>query len=305
MKKCFILGGTGFIGEYLLKRLIDNGYTVRMLVHKRPISILDSRIESVHMNFSDIQNFDDYVIDCDCVIHLVSTTKPNSINKDIVEEINSNVIPSIRLLESCAKYNRKVIFISSGGTVYGENENLPTKETSNTLPICTYGIQKLMIEKYIYVFGIKHQLDYVILRLSNPYGYYKGMNNGLVSTVIRKTYCNEDITVFGDGCNIRDYIYIKDAVEAILCAINYKGKSENHIFNVGTGKGYSINEIIAQVFNVIGKSTRVTHVDSRYFDVKKNILDTEKTRELLKFSYKVDISEGIRLCYESFLKNKI
>ena len=171
--KYLVLGSNGFIGSNLVKQLMKEKCDLRLFDLKlnKDNNLIHNNIEYIQGEFGIDCDFDALTKDIDIVYHLISTTIPSS-NIGYNIEIQQNVMGTIKLLDSCVKNKiKKIIFISSGGTVYGKSKGIPFKEDDCTNPICSYGIQKLSIEKYIQLYNNMYGLDYRIIRLANPYGY--------------------------------------------------------------------------------------------------------------------------------------
>ncbi len=173
--KCLILGGAGFLGSHIADHLLAAGHSVRLFDRfeavKTNIQHLLPRIELVQGDFGNHAIVSEITRDMDIVYHLVSTTLPKTSNDDMVFDISTNLLPTLHLLEACRQNGvKKVIFISSGGTIYGVPQQIPIPELHPTNPLCSYGIQKLAIEKYLHLFHDLHRLDYAVMRVANPYG---------------------------------------------------------------------------------------------------------------------------------------
>lgn len=298
MKNYLILGGCGFIGKHLVKELSENNpksfITVIDVVEDSTFKYLKN-VKQIKSSLSEISNFDELLMNVDVVYHLVSTTTPSDNTDKIMNDFNDTIIPTIRLLECMKLYpNKKIIFVSSGGTVYGEVENLPIRETHNLNPVCTYGIQKVLLEKYIEVYGHLYNVDYTIARVSNPYGTGQNIkkNQGIIPIFVRKIANKEALQIWGDGNTVRDYIFIDDVIDALEKLGNYKGSE--HIFNIGSGVGYSINQIV----NLIVKELEIDvpeieYLAARKCDVKENVLDIDKITSILNWKPQVSIEEGV------------
>lgn len=186
-----------------------------------------------------------------------------------------------------------MVFISSGGTVYGKAMDCPLKEETPTKPISSYGIQKLTIENLLYLYWYMYGLDYRIIRLANPYGPYQRPNGvlGAVTTFTYKALKKEKITVYGDGSVIRDFIYIDDAVKAILNIVN--GEKKHRIFNLGCGYGISINEVLECIGKVLNIKIDVEHTSTRKVDVPINYLDISRYEKAYGKLNPINLEEGI------------
>ncbi|WP_243370841.1 NAD-dependent epimerase/dehydratase family protein [Geotalea sp. SG265] len=299
MMKFLILGGNGFIGSHLVDRLLAAGHKVRVFDkyeehYRKPIAGVDYR-------FGDFGNrglLADALVGVNTVFHLISTTLPKTSNDDPAFDIQSNVVETIFLLEQCIVRNIKVIFVSSGGTVYGKPLTLPIAENSPTDPECSYGITKLMIEKYLALFKLLHNLDYTIVRPSNPYGSRQNPNGiqGAISVFLGKVARNEPIEIWGDGEVVRDYVYIEDLAEGIYRAATKP--TESRIFNLGSGTGYSLNEIVETIRTVTGREVQVEYKPKRTFDVPRIYLDIARARTELDWAPVVSLPAGIAKTWE-------
>ena len=292
---CLVLGGNGFIGSHLVDQLLAEGHNVR--VFDKYAEYYRKPLLSVDYHYGDFGNrglLMEALMDIDVVFHLISTTLPKTSNDDPAFDVQSNVVETIFLLDQCnARQIKKIIFISSGGTVYGKPAMLPIPEDSATDPECSYGITKLAIEKYLYLFWYLHKLDYCILRLANAYGERQRptATQGAIPVFLEKTLQNDEIVVWGDGSVVRDYIYVTDIVRALIKALTYSG--ENKIFNIGSGQGHSLDELIHVIENVTGRSLQVKYADARSFDVPINVLDISRAKSHLDWAPMVSLLDGV------------
>ena len=294
-----ILGGLGFIGRNLMEELI-NDYNLVVFDHQK----INNQQNFLYFSgdFTKKEDLESIFVKnkIDLVIHSISTTVPSSEN--MVYDIDSNLISTLNLLELIKKYSvAKILFISSGGTVYGliDNKN-SVDENHPTNPICSHGINKLAIEKYIYLYHYLYNIDYLILRLSNPFGEnHASDKQGLINVTLKKIIKKEKITIWGDGGIIRDYIYIKDCAKIIHELI--EKNISNQIINIGSGLGHSINEILSIIRNLVG-DFEIENIEGRNFDVPKIVLDTSKLKSLITYKL-TPIEEGINKTYK-WLKSK-
>lgn len=296
-----ILGAAGFIGTNLVKWLLQNEESNLLLFDKAEGSIHQKwreeykRLRFVTGEFSSTYDFEKLTEGIDVVYHLISTTCPTNSNQDVAQEMEANVIPTIKLLDACVKNHcKKIVFLSSGGTVYGKDHNGLCEEGEESFPISSYGIQKVAIEKILYLYGYLYGLDYRIIRLSNPYGPYQRPNGvqGVIATFTYLALNGKTITVYGDGSVIRDYIYIDDAIRGIQQVVNSKGLQK--LFNLGSGKGHSINEVIQVIQNQVGQKLEIQHTESRKVDVPVNILNMERFEKEFGVFTTGSLTEGIQ-----------
>ena len=253
-----VLGGNGFIGSHLVDKLISEAHKIRILdkYEERYRKPLDG-VVYYYGDFGNRGLLAEALIDVDIVFHLICTSLPKTSNDDPAYDVQSNVIETLFLLEECVKNRiKKIVYISSGGTVYGKQTSLPIAETSSTDPECSYGIIKLTIEKYLALFYHLYGLDYSIIRPSNPFGSRQNPAGiqGVISVFLGKIAQKQSIEIWGNGEVVRDYIYIDDLVDGI-----YKASiltSPFKIFNMGSGEGHTLNEIVQLIREVCGREVK-------------------------------------------------
>ncbi len=294
-----IIGGAGFIGTNLVKSISKD--VCRIRVTDRDDSFFQNirnlgaeNVEYSISKFSKDAEFEKLVSGYDVVFHMGSTNIPGTPDEGIESLFEENIIASAKLFEACVKQKvKKVVFISSGGAVYGNCDICPAREISETLPISTYGIEKITVEKLLHLYNYKYGLDYRIIRLSNPYGPYQRPNGrlGVINTFVYRALTGERLQVYGDGSVVRDFIYIDDAVSAIK-KISF-GKDQERIYNVGSGTGFSANEIIAIIEKVLKKTLTVDYGEKRASDVRKIILNIDRYKNKYGEIVHVGLEEGI------------
>jgi UDP-glucose 4-epimerase len=220
--KSLVLGGAGFIGSHLVESLLKKGHHVTVFdkigIKTDNLKNVISDIELIEGDFLDEHYLEILPKNMDYIFHLISTTIPATSNLNPVYDVQSNLAPSVKLIEESVKNKiKKFIFISSGGTIYGIPEKTPIPESHEKKPINSYAITKLGVEKFLHLYSHLSGLDYTVLRMSNPYGprqpYDKGQ--GVIAVFIHKILSGEPLEIWGDGSQIRDYMYISDAIQAI------------------------------------------------------------------------------------------
>ncbi len=300
--KCLILGGAGFIGSHLAQGLLAAGHELRIFDRPNlalpPELLADPRIEWLEGDFLNGDDLARAVPGCEVVFHLVSATLPKSSNDNPIYDVESNVVGTLRLLDLARSQGvRRIVFASSGGTVYGLPHTLPISETHSTEPLVSYGITKLSIEKYLRMYHALYGLDYCVLRLANPFGERQRVSTaqGAVAVFLHRALHDETIHIWGDGNVTRDYIYIKDAVGAFVRTLSYQG--EQRVFNIGSGRGMSLNEILAAIEKLLGRPVARSYEHGRKFDVPVNVLDISRAHELLGWRPTVAFSEGLANTY--------
>lgn len=305
-----ILGAAGFIGTNLTIKLAENNDNQITLVDRSKSYF--SNIEK--FNFSNVEikessldaDMDFSILEGqDTVYHLVSTNVPTTSNQHISQDIQANVLFSSNLFDACVRNGvKKVVFISSGGTVYGKEAKCPLPENTPTNPISSYGVQKITIEKLLYLYNYMYGLDYRIIRLANPYGPYQRPNGvlGAVTTFTYKALKGEELQVYGDGSVVRDFIYIDDAVRGILNIV--EGVNKHHTFNLGCGYGTSIKEVVETVRRVVGSDTDVAYKEGRAVDVPINYLDISRYEKYYGRLNPISLEEGVKRTAE-FMKREM
>lgn len=306
--KVILFGAAGFIGTNLIIQIAKNQNNVITVVDRnksyfevlKTMSIPNLRFLESEMSVGT--DFERLVEGQDVVYHLISTTVPTTSNKTIPDELSANVLMSSFLLEACVRKEvKKVVFLSSGGTVYGKEAKCPLNEDTPTNPITSYGVQKITIEKLLYLYNYMYGLDYRIIRLSNPYGPYQRPNGilGAVTTFTYKALKDEEIIVYGDGSVVRDFIYIDDAVDGIQRIVN--GDSKYKTFNLGCGYGTSIKRVLDNIEKALGKNLNIRYTQNRKVDVPINYLDISRFESEYGKLEPIDLESGIKRTAE-FMK---
>ncbi len=305
-----LLGAAGFVGTNLALRLSQHtGDTITLvdvcLEYFAPVLKKQENLRFVQSSFCEDTDFDTLLAGQQVVYHLVSTTVPATSNQHLPQELSANVVMTAQLLDACVRQKvQKVIFISSGGTVYGTVSDCPIREDAPTDPISSYGLQKVTIEKLLSLYRHMYGLDYRVVRLANPYGPYQRPNGvlGAVTTFTYKALQGEEITLYGDGSVVRDFIYIDDAVRGIenIAA----AESQHQVFNLGSGQGTSIRQVLEAVQEQLGKPLNIRYLPGRNVDVPVNYLDISRYEAACGKLNPITLREGI-LRTAQFLKKQI
>jgi UDP-glucose 4-epimerase len=231
----------------------------------------------------------------DIVFHLVSATTPAIANVDKIADLRSNVGSTLHLLEACRTQGvARIIFVSSGGTIYGISREFPTSEDAPCWPISAYGISKLAVERYLHLYEYLHNLDYRVLRVSNPFGPYQSgvKNQGVIAAFLMRAIAGQRLQVWGDGSVSRDYLYVDDVSLALELAALHEGP--DRIFNVGSGVARSLNEVIKAIQVIVGGRLMVEYTKARSVDVPATALDITRARLGLGWSPQTEFTDGLR-----------
>jgi len=299
MGPCLVLGGAGFIGSHLAEALAQQGRPVRIFdrphVDRLPLFPRTRCFQVFTGDFLNPQALVPALEGVELVFHLVSTTLPQNSNDHPVYDVESNVLGSLRLMELCRERGvRKVVFVSSGGTVYGVPRATPVAEDHPTDPISSYGIHKLMVEKYLALAQRLHGLDYCVVRPANLYGPRQRLDTaqGAVAVFLDQALRDQPIHIWGDGSVVRDYVYVTDAVAAMLKAASFEGAPR--IFNIGSGKGTSLKALVAAIGQLLGRQVKVEYSSGRAVDVPANVLDASLAARHLGWRASTSLEDGLR-----------
>jgi UDP-glucose 4-epimerase len=304
---CVVLGGGGFLGVNLCRRLAASGTRVRAFGRRCLFQQDLTGVEWQQGDFCNTADLASAVTSCDTVFHLVHTYMPQSADLNKAEDIRQNVISSLALLEISRQLKvKRIVFVSSGGIVYGPTSLIPTPETAATNPISAYGISKLTIEKYLRLYEHHHGLSFRILRVANLFGPYQmpGKNQGVIAALISCALDSKEFEIWGDGSAIRDYIYVDDVVDALLLAA--EDQSQERIFNIGSGQGRDLRHVLAEIEANLGcVNIAVRRTKERLIDVPVSILAIERAADILGWRPKTPFNVGLKQTIEWWRSRKI
>lgn len=302
-KKILLLGGFGFLGTNILK------YVDTYLIMQYDCIVFDkfdrhpNDVQFACLKKTYAGDFSDsLLINCifkenkiDVVLHALSTTVPvDSMNAQY--DVQSNLIPTIHILDNMVKYNvQSIIYISSGGAIYGNQNHDLYSENLDVFPISSYGVVKLAIEKYIMQYAQQFALKPLIVRLSNPYGkYHYSMKQGVVNVAIQKALQNEVLQIWGDGLGKKDYIYVEDFVDILFRLLHHPNGVG--VINIGSGYIFSVNEIVKTIRHEV--LLEVCYTNSKRLDVEHFELDISKLKALIgEYSF-TTLEDGIKKTIE-------
>lgn len=296
-KSILVTGGAGFIGSHLVGRLIGMGYKVVVVddlstgkkenINKKSkfykVDILSQKIKEIFRKEKP-----------EIVYHLAAKINVRESVKKPIENAKTNILGSLNILENCQKFKvKKIIFASTGGAIYGETKIIPTPETYPENPLSPYGIEKFAIEKYLNYYHKVFGLPYVSLRLANVYGPRQNSKGeaGVIAIFIDKMLRGKQPIIYGTGKQKRDFVFVDDVAEAFLLAM----KSEKSgIYNIGTGKETSINEIFDKIKEILSAEGKKVYQKAKLGDLKRSCLNISKAKKELKWQPKYNLEKGLK-----------
>ena len=292
------MGGSGFIGSHLCRLLLKEGYRVRIfdkLYGSR--NLIEDIQDKIEIEEGDAEKAEDILRslrDIDIAIDLIHTTVPGTSMNDPSYDVQSNIVSHTNWLSLLRNTKlKRIIYVSSGGTVYGVPQKNPVGEDHPTEPICSYGITKLAIEKYVAMYANIQGVEYRICRPSNVYGEGQHLNigQGVIGVFLERCLKEQPIEIWGDGTVRRDYLYVTDMVQGIVKLINHRGDSR--IFNISSGIGCSLNDIIKLIRDELKITVIAQYITSRNFDVPLNVLDNSRLRFETGWEPQTDMVDGM------------
>lgn len=297
-----VTGGCGFIGSHIVDAYIASGHKVWIIdnLSTGDIKNLNPKAELIKKNIedSDVEEIFNE-IEFDVINHHAAQINVRISVDDPLFDARVNILGSLNLLLLGVKYHiKRFIFASSGGTVYGEPEHLPITEDFMIDPSSPYGISKATTEKYLTLYAKLHGFDYVILRYSNVYGprQISKSEAGVISIFIDCILNNEKCTVFGDGNQTRDYVFVGDVIAANIAALDCKSDT----LNIGTGIETNVNSLIDILSKITAKDIPHEHEEARHGDVLRNVLNNAKARSVINWHPEISLEQGIRKTFEYF-----
>ena len=301
--KILVTGGAGFIGSNVADRFIQEGHNV---------TIVDNLLTGFESNVNKKAKF--FKVDIRSVVidKIFEKTKPDVLchhaaqidvrksTADPIFDADVNIIGSLNLLNVCVKHKvKKVIFASTGGALYGEQDYFPADENHPVNPLSPYGAAKLSIEKYLLFYRETYGIDFVSLRYANVYGPRQNPlgEAGVVAIFAQKLLTGKEAVINGDGKQTRDFVFVDDVVESNLLALNYP---KSDIFNIGTGKETDINCIFRLLKKTTGSKQKEIHAPPKPGEQRRSVLDCSKAEKFLKWKPKYSLQEGIGKTVEFF-----
>lgn len=302
MKRYLITGGGGFIGTNLLNYIKANepkAEVVVITVSEPDFPIGDCRY--IVGSIEEKEKYEQYLDEDTSVLHLAWNGFPNNKTSDIIAGVHNNIVGACILFKVAIEHRcRSIVFLSTGGGIYGKPETIPITEKHPTVPLSYYGIEKLAVENYLRQMTRGTETKATVLRVANPYGKYQRpfIGQGVISTFLASILTDRSVQVWGDGSAVRDYLFIDDLSDAILLAAH--ADYNFAIANIGSEIGTSINDIIYAVEQVTGKKLLVQYVDATNAETGANILDCSFAHEKLHWKAKYSLDEGMKMMLSSW-----
>lgn len=293
--RILIIGGGGFIGSNTADYLLHREYDVRIYTKNAVPAPLNcpyhygDLLEEDHLG-SLLQGMD-------AVVYLISFTSPQASMENSAVVYSQEIPLLLGVLDACLENGiKRLVYASSGGTVYG-NTAVPCSEDQETWPLCHYAVGKLTCEKILFLYNAIYGMENVALRISNPYGRGQTFTGGIgaVTVFAQQIICGKPITVYGDGSVVRDFLDVKYVAQAFEQSILWKFDPQiSPVFNIGSGIGISLNQLISMLSDMIGKPAEVNYCPGRPYDVPYSCLDIRKARTVLGYTPPTDLESELR-----------
>ncbi|MGY1605495.1 NAD-dependent epimerase/dehydratase family protein [Geodermatophilus sp. SYSU D00815] len=306
MADCLVIGGNGFIGSHVVDSLLRRGHSVAVFDRHRmgPPRWGDRPVEVVHGDFLNAADVRAALRGSQVVLHLLSTTDPATAQGDPTMDIRTNITSSVQLFDACVDAGvAHVYFASSGGAIYGDQDQQVFAETDVTLPVSPYAIGKQAIESYLRYFRRTQGLESTTFRISNPYGPRQNplKRQGVIPIFLRRVLEGAPLTVFGDGSMIRDYLYVGDLAEMIAEVVSTG--PEHDLYNLGSGVGTTIDEVVGTIREVTGRDVPVEHLPRPATFVDHVVLSVERFEKEFATRATTSLADGVRLTWEEMLQH--
>jgi UDP-glucose 4-epimerase len=303
MAKAIVTGGAGFIGSNLVDALIEKGHRVTIIddlsTGRKENLNPEARFHQVDIRSAVIDKIFEQEKP-DYLFHLAAQMNVRASVEDPKFDADVNIRGGINLLQSANKHDvKKVIFASTGGAIYGEQDSFPADEEHPARPVSPYGVSKLSFEKYLHYYQVEHGLEYVALRYANVYGPRQSHlgEAGVVAIFYDRLLSGKDAVINGDGKQTRDYVYVGDVIRVNLAAMGY---DRSDLFNIGTGVETDVNEIFQKVRKLSGSNQEEKHGPAKPGEQKRSVITYDKAQKELGWQPEIGLKQGLSLTGEYF-----
>ncbi|WP_046528780.1 MULTISPECIES: NAD-dependent epimerase/dehydratase family protein [Cellulomonas] len=301
MAECLVVGGNGFIGSHVVDALAARGHAVTAFDRfgRTRSQFTAADVRAVSGDFLNVDDVRHAVEGHDTVVHMLSTTDPATAENDPTLDIRTNVAASIELFRACVDAGvSRVVFASTGGAIYGDQDREVFGEEDPALPVSPYAIGKLTIESYLRYFRRKYGLASTVVRISNPYGPRQNpqKRQGVIPIFLRRLADGLPVTIYGDGSMVRDYVYVTDVAEMVADVA--EGTPRHDTYNLGSGSGSSLEDIVRTIGEVTGRDVRREYAPRPATFVDHVTLATARFEAEFPSRPRTSLAEGIRLTWE-------
>jgi len=306
--KILVTGGAGFIGSHIVDAYIKAGHDVVIIddLSTGRIQNVNKNAELVCANVQDVEVEEVFQRHSfDAVNHQAAQMDVRRSVEDPIFDAKNNVIGLINVLQNCVKYRvKKVIFASSGGAIYGEQNQFPADEEHRLQPYSPYGITKLIGEKYLFFYALNYGIKYTALRYANVFGPRQNPHGeaGVVAIFTKMLLKNQQPIINGTGEKTTDFVYVKDVVRANLLALEYE---ENNIFNVGTARETNINELYNSLCKAVGNNLEAKHGPAKEGEQFRSVISYKKIEKELGWKPTYTVDKGLEETIEFFRKYEV
>lgn len=304
--KLLVTGGAGFIGSHLLQLLVQDADIETVVLDNLSSGSYSHVPSSIRLVEGDIcdKNIDELFAaeHFDAVIHLAAQTMVPYSLEHPDEDCNTNLMGIINILECCRKHGVKSVVFSSSAAIYGDNLNVPLKESERPLPTSFYGLTKMASEHYLRLYHDLYGINTTVLRFANVYGERQGDGGegGVISIFCKLLAAGKPVTVFGNGEQTRDFVYAGDIAKALLKAVSLEG---HHTINISTQEETSLNQLLEAFRKAVGHQFTINYAPARTGDIFRSVLCHDNCREYLGFVPSMGLTEGVQRTYADYVKN--
>ena len=312
--KTLVIGGAGFIGSHLVERLLRDGHSVRVLDNlttgkRENLAAVGKDVELVVADVRHPERLQQEMRGCEVVFHQAAIVSvPYSVEHPH-ETLDVNLQGTLNVLDAARKEGVRRVVMASSAAIYGEDPELPKRETMVPSPISPYGLEKLASEHYLAIWAKLFGIETVGLRYFNVFGPRQDPSSpysGVISIFVDRILKGENPTIFGDGLHSRDFVFVADVVEANLLAGTRAArppkagdKASSRVYNIGGGKRTTLNELAAALGKICGRDVKPKHAEPRAGDIRDSLADISRAREELGFEPRVPVEEGLKRLVES------